>query len=159
MRAKWIFAALAYGAGALGFATMRRKPESLWYRMLRKPAFQPPSWVFGPVWNVLYGAIAYAGWRVFEAPPSPQRSAALRWWGAQLALNAAWTPLFFGLQRPRAALADLALLDGAATSFALTAAKVDERAAAATLPYLAWLGFATALNTSIVRNNPRLLAR
>jgi tryptophan-rich sensory protein len=159
MRAKWIFAALAYGAGALGFVTMRNKPKSLWYRLLRKPSFQPPNWLFGPVWNVLYGTIAYAGWRVFQSPPSEQRSAALRWWGAQMALNAAWTPLFFGLQRPRAALADIALLDGAATTFTMKAAAVDERAAAATLPYLAWLGLATALNASIVRHNPKFLAR
>ncbi|MBX3162583.1 MAG: tryptophan-rich sensory protein [Deltaproteobacteria bacterium] len=148
--------AMAVGAAAgLGALTMRGKgrPEGRWFRMLRKPRFQPPDRVFGPVWTVLYATIAYSGWRVWSRPASRARTGALGLWGAQLALNAAWTPLFFGARRPGFALADLVALDAAATSYALTARKVDARAAWAVVPYLAWLGFATVLNTTIFAKN------
>ena len=149
------FTLLSYGAAALGSLAMRgtRRPDGAWFRSLDKPSFQPPPWVFGPVWTVLYGTIAYAGYRVWKAPKSPARTRALVLWGTQLALNAAWTPLFFGARRPKAALADLAALDVAAGAFAAQAARVDQRAAVAFAPYLAWLSFASVLNGSIAANN------
>ena len=151
------FGALAAGAAALGGLMMRGKgrPDGGWYRSLRKPAFQPPNWVFGPVWSVLYATIAYAGWRTWKAKASPERSRALALWGAQLGLNALWTPLFFGARRPALALADLAALDATATGFATVARRVDPAATKVFVPYLAWLAFATALNTAIVAKNPR----
>ena len=151
------FGALSYGASALGALTMRGRgsERSLWYRSLRKPAFQPPGWVFGPVWTALYGTIAYSGYRIWRAPKSPARTRALALWGTQLALNAAWTPLFFRAHRPRAALADLIALDAAAGAYTAAAAAVDPRAAKVVAPYLAWLGFATTLNGAIVVKNPR----
>jgi benzodiazapine receptor len=154
------FAALSYAAGALGAATVRgaRRP-GWWFRVLRKSPVQPPDRLFGPVWTALYAAIAYSAWRVWRAPASPERTRALALGSAQLALNAAWTPLFFGAHRPRAALVDLIALDAAATAYAAAAAKVDRTAAALVAPYLAWLGFATHLNASIVARNPRILAR
>lgn len=153
--AKAGFTLLSYGAAALGTLTMRGKgrPDGAWYRSLDKPVFQPPPWVFGPVWTVLYGTIAYAGYRVWKAPASPERTRALALWGTQLALNAAWTPLFFGARRPKAALADMAALDVAAAAFAAQAAKVDRSAAIAVAPYLAWISFASVLNGSIVAKN------
>ncbi len=74
-------------------------------------------------------------------------------------MNAAWSPLFFGLRRPRAALVDAALLVAAIGAYARAASRVDRLAAALVLPYLAWSAFALALNGEIVRRNPRLLAR
>ena len=149
------FTLLSYGAAALGTLTMRGKgrPDGPWFRTLAKPSFEPPSWVFGPVWTVLYGTIAYAGYRVWKAPRSARRTRALALWGTQLALNAAWTPLFFGARKPTAALADIAALDVAAGAFAAQAANVDVRAAVAFAPYLAWLSFASLLNGSIVAKN------
>lgn len=161
-RSGWVglgLSALCYGVAAVGAATMRGggSPKSLWYRVLRKPPLQPPNRVFGPVWSVLYGAIAYSGWKVWRAPKSPERSRALALWAAQLGLNGAWTPLFFGARRPKLALADLAALDAAATAYAAAAAEVDRTAALVVAPYLAWLGFATYLNAEIVARNPRAL--
>lgn len=146
---------LSYGAGVVGVLLMRnRGPRDAWYQALRKPSFQPPGWVFAPVWNVLYGAIAYSAYRVWRAGPSRARTIALTLWGAQLALNAAWTPTFFGARAPRFALADMALLDAAACAYAVAAARVDRTASLVATPYLGWLGFATAINASIVRLNP-----
>ncbi|CAN5764105.1 tryptophan-rich sensory protein [soil metagenome] len=149
------FAAASYGAAALGALTMRGKgrPDGAWYRSLNKPVFQPPSAAVGPVWSVLYGTIAYSGWRVWRAPESPERTRALALWATQLALNAAWTPLFFGARKPAAALVDMVALDVAAGAYAAAAAKVDRQAAAVFAPYLAWIAFATALNGAIVVKN------
>lgn len=149
------FTAAVAGAAALGGLAMRGKgrAQRSWFRSLRKPSFQPPAWVFGPAWTVLYAAIAYSGWRVWKAPPSRERDRALRLWGTQLGLNAAWTPLFFGARRPGVALVDIVVLDAAASGYAAAARDVDRRAAVIVVPYLAWLGFATLLNASIVARN------
>jgi len=151
------FGALCFGVGALGALTMRGRgrPGGLWFRSLEKSPLQPPDRVFAPVWTVLYAAIAYSGYKIWKAPASPERTRALALWGAQLALNGAWTPIFFGARRPVAALADLLALDAAATAYALSAAKVDRPAAVSVAPYLGWIGFATYLNSHIVASNPR----
>ena len=151
------FGALCLGVGALGALTMRGRgrPGGLWFRSLKKSPLQPPDRVFAPVWTVLYAAIAYSGYKIWKAPASPERTRALALWGTQLALNAAWTPIFFGARRPVAALADLIALDAAATAYAVSAAKVDRSAAASVAPYLGWIGFATYLNSHIVTSNPR----
>lgn len=152
------FAALTYGAGVLGVLSMRKRPRGLWYQLLRKPSYQPPPWVFAPVWNVLYGAIAYSGYRLFHARPSRARSVGLGLWATQLALNAAWTPIFFGARRARLALLDIVALDAAVAAYAVVSARADRRASVAVAPYVGWLGLATALNASIVEKNPAFLA-
>jgi len=102
---------------------------------------------------VLYAMIAASGFRMLRAPSSPRRSRALRAWGTQLALNAAWSPLFFRAHRPRAALLDLGLLVATTGRYVTLARGVDRTAAALMLPYLGWSLFALALNASIVRRN------
>ncbi|MDX2088873.1 MAG: TspO/MBR family protein [Kofleriaceae bacterium] len=153
------FALACYGVAALGTLTMRGRgsPNRWWFRSLRKPSFQPPDRVFAPVWTILYGTIAYSGWRIWKRPPSRRRSAALGLWAAQLVLNGAWTPLFFGARRPRAALVDLIALDVAASAYTASAARIDRMASLAFVPYLGWLGFATVLNAKIVAKNPNAL--
>jgi tryptophan-rich sensory protein len=155
------FVAATAGVAALGTLVMRGrgKPKGLWFRALRKPSYQPPNYVFGPVWTVLYATIAYAGYRIWRAPDSKQRSVALGLWTAQLILNGAWTPLFFGARKPMIALGDMIALDAAALAFTATATAVDKPAAALVAPYLGWLGFATALNAKIVAKNPSLLIK
>jgi translocator protein len=135
-------------------ATTRGKP---WYRLLRKSSLNPPDAAFGPVWTGLYAASALSAARVYRSEPSPARTRALALWGAQQALNAAWSPLFFGQRRPRAALLDLGLLWAVLGSYALQARKVDRAAAALVLPYLAWVSFAVFLNEEVVRKNPNWL--
>jgi tryptophan-rich sensory protein len=150
-----VAAGLAYGAGALGNLAMRGKgrPTGRWFRNLNKSRLEPPRTVFAPVWGVLYGSIAFAGWRIWRSKKSAARTRALRLWGTQLALNAAWTPLFFGARKPALALADMAALDAATAACIHEARKVDGAAAAAMVPYLGWLGFATMLNGAIVAKN------
>ncbi|HEX6421524.1 MAG TPA: tryptophan-rich sensory protein [Acidimicrobiales bacterium] len=148
------FAAVAGAAAAGGALVGPARPATMrWYRSLAKPPFQPPASVFGPVWSVLYGAIALSGWRVWRRPAAPDRTRALRLWAAQMAANAAWTPLFFGARRPGIALADLAAQLSSTAGYAATAARVDRPAAALMVPYLAWTAFAGVLNEEIVRRN------
>src|SRR5262245_27313374 len=84
-----VFGALTAGAGALG-AVVTNHGNQLWFRRLRKPAFQPPKAVFGPVWTVLYSLMALSGWRVWNQRAGPARSRALGLWALQLGFNAAW---------------------------------------------------------------------
>lgn len=146
-------AGLAFGAGALGSSSSSSSGRSPWYRSLRKSKANPPSWVFGPVWTGLYSAIAYSGYRVWRQPPSPERTRALQLWGAQMALNAAWTPLFFGAHRPKASAAVATALVPAVAGYIANARKVDKKAAWLMVPYLGWSSFAAFLNAQIVRKN------
>lgn len=150
------FAAPVVAAAVLGSRFGPDGGTGRWYRRLDKAPFQPPPAVFAPVWTVLYGTIAYSGYRVWAAPDHPQRKPALALWGAQLVANAAWTPTFFGARRPRAALAVLAAQLSTTAAYTAVASRVDGVAAATMTPYLAWSGFAGALNEEIVRRNPKV---
>ena len=124
-----------------------------WYERLRKPSWRPPNWVFPPAWALLYAAMALAAWLVWRragfGPP-------LALWGAQLALNAAWSWVFFGLRRPDLAFAELAALWLAVAATLAAFAPVHAAAAWLMAPYLAWVTFAGALNLAIWRlNGPR----
>ena len=146
------FGALTAGSALVGGGASDGR--QLWYRRLRKPPFQPPSWVFAPVWTVLYGLMSFSAWRVWNRPAGPKRSWALALWGVQLGFNALWSPLFFRKHRKRAALVDIAALGVSLAAYTATARKVDPGAAWMMAPYLAWVGFASALNEEIVRLNP-----
>lgn len=124
-----------------------------WFDALEKPSFNPPSSVFGPVWSILYLLIAISGARVSLQPKSRDRSAALSLWTTQLILNGAWSPLFFGAQRPDLSLLDIMLLVPAIGAYIAKARRVDKPAAAMVVPYLAWVLFATLLNAEFVRLN------
>ncbi len=118
-----------------------------WYESLAKPPLTPPNWLFGPVWSVLFLAIAIAAWLVWRAP---QRSSVpLALWGGQLALNAVWSLLFFGLNRPGLALVEIATLLLAIGATTIAFGRVRRLAAVLLLPYLAWVAFATYLNAGI----------
>jgi benzodiazapine receptor len=144
------FGGLTVAASALGARVSKPK---LWYRSLRKSKATPPSWLFGPVWTALYAAIASSGYRAWSRPASPERSRALKLWGLQLLLNAAWSPLFFGARKPKAAAAVVGALVPAIAAYSLTTRKVDKPASALMLPYLGWSLFAAYLNGQIVRKN------
>lgn len=139
-----LFLVLAVGGGlAIGYFTA----PGAWYAGLTKPGFNPPDWVFGPVWTVLYVLIAWAGWRVWERNP---RGLLMRLWWAQLVLNFLWSPVFFSAQLPAAALAIIILLLGVILAFVALAASRDRTAATLFVPYAAWVAFATVLNAAIV---------
>lgn len=122
------------------------------YRRLRQPSWAPPGSVFGPVWSVLYLFMGLAAWLVAQRGGAGG-SGALRLWGVQLVLNAAWTPLFFGARARGAALVNIVAMwvAIAATTIAFFGRRAT--AGALMLPYLAWVTFATALNYEVWRRN------
>lgn len=133
---------LTFGAAALG--GLATTPG--FYETLERPSWAPPGWVFGPVWTVLYVLMALAAFWVWRARGWRGARAALAAYGVQLALNAAWTPIFFGLREPTWALIELALLWVAVLVTIVLFARVRVGAAALLVPYFAWITFAGALN-------------
>jgi tryptophan-rich sensory protein len=138
-------------AGVIGVPFNERAVDS-WYAWLDKPSFNPPGWVFGPVWTFLYVLMAIAAWLVWRTD-DPRRRTALTLFAVQLVANAAWSPLFFGARLPGWALAELVVLWFAVAATAWWFRKIEPRAAALLVPYLAWVTFAGALNAAIVRLN------
>jgi tryptophan-rich sensory protein len=126
-----------------------------WYASLAKPPWNPPNWLFGPVWAVLYGMIAAAGWMVWRAGGGWRGAALpLGLWLVQLVLNAAWSWLFFGMHRMDQALAEITVLWLLILACTLLFWRIRPLAGAMMLPYLAWVGFAAFLNFTIWRLNP-----
>jgi tryptophan-rich sensory protein len=123
--------------------------DASWYRELPRPGFAPPGWVFGPVWITLYALMGVAAWLVWRARPSIARRSALAWFAIQLAINAAWTPVFFGLRSPVGGLVVIVLLVAAIVATIVRFRPVSPAAGWLLAPYLAWVTFATALNASI----------
>jgi tryptophan-rich sensory protein len=146
------FLALCFAVAALG-GWVTQESVGTWYRTLRKPAFNPPDWVFGPVWTLLYATIAVAGWRAWRKRARPPTRAAFLAYGAQLALNLLWSFLFFGARHVGPALVDIAALLVAIVLTIALFARLDRMAAALLLPYAAWVSFAAALNFAIWRLN------
>ena len=120
-----------------------------WYDHIAKPAWNPPNWVFGPVWTALYVLMAVAAWRVWRKPATQAVDDALFFYGVQLALNAIWSPMFFGLQNPLIALMDIVLLLAVAGVTTAMFWRIDRVAGMLFLPYAAWVAFATALNAAV----------
>jgi benzodiazapine receptor len=122
-----------------------------WYSQLQKPDWNPPSWVFGPVWTALYLGIAVAGWLVWRE--TRRVGPALQLWGLQLVANGLWSWLFFGLHRPGLALIDIAVLLCLIVSFVIASRRYSVVASWLFVPYAIWVGFAAALNGWIWRAN------
>lgn len=124
-----------------------------WYEGLNKPAFNPPSWLFGPVWFVLYLAMGTAAWMVWRKSGFRGAALALGLYMCQLVLNAAWTPVFFGLKQPGAAFAVIVAM-WVAIALTIVAFWKHRRVAAGLLvPYLLWVSFASVLNFSLWQMN------
>ncbi len=128
--------------------------RSHWYQGLAKPTWQPPGPVFGPAWTALYGLIATASARTLDRMPAPERRAYAIALGTNLVLNTGWTWLFFTAKRPRAALAEIVLLEASTVDLIRRSARHDGLSAGLLAPYAAWVGFATALTAAIARKNP-----
>jgi translocator protein len=137
-------AAVAVVAAVGGLAAANSREV---YAGLAQPPWAPPSWLFGPVWTVLYLLIAVSGWLCRRAGGTRREFA---WYALGLLLNAAWTPLFFGLGAYTPALVEIVVLDAVIVGTILTFRRRSTTAAALQLPYLAWALFATALNAAIV---------
>ncbi|GDX08252.1 sensory protein TspO [Verrucomicrobiota bacterium] len=124
-----------------------------WFAALKKPAWNPPSWIFGPVWTALYAMMAAAAWLVWQRGGWKEQRKPLLIFLAQLALNAVWTPLFFGLHRPGVAFAEIVLLWLAIVATLVAFRPVNRTAAWLLVPYLAWVSFAAVLNGTLWRLN------
>ncbi len=121
-----------------------------WYRQLAKPVFNPPDWLFPPVWNVLFALMAVAAWRIWErVPAGVLRRTALALFALQLGANLLWSVLFFGLQQPGAALLELVVLEALVVITAVVFWRHDRVAGLLLVPYALWGGFAGALNAGI----------
>jgi len=147
-----VFSVICLAVAAVGGAATYPRIEG-WYAALSKPPWTPPGWVFGPVWTVLYLAMAVAAWLVWRQKGWAGARAALALFAVQLGLNAAWSWLFFGLMSPALGFLDIVLLW---LAIAATLVAFWRRSLAAGLllaPYLAWVSFAAALNFSIWQLN------
>jgi translocator protein len=143
-----LFIVLVLGGGTLiGLMTL----PGAWYAGLAKPPFNPPNWIFAPVWTLLYIMVAIAGWRTWQSEP---RARAMMAWFVQLALNFIWSPVFFGAHKIGAALIIVTMLLAAILAFIVMRWPRDRTAALLFMPYAAWVAFATLLNGSIWILNP-----
>ncbi len=142
-----VFLLVVLGVGALiGTQTQ----PGTWYESLEKPFFNPPNWIFGPVWTALYILIAIAGWRTFiRAPRSPQMGV----WVLQMVFNWAWSPVWFGLKLQWPAFAVIAVIFALIITFIVMTWNRDRPSALMFVPYAAWVGFASILNFSIAVMN------
>jgi tryptophan-rich sensory protein len=146
----YYFLLATLGVGAL--ASLITAPAiPTWYAGLSHPAIAPPNWVFAPVWTALYVLMAAAAWRVWKQ--TGLRSAEMTVYAVQLALNFAWSAIFFGLHRIGAALFEIAALDLAVLATAILFVRRDRLAGLLFAPYLAWVLFAAALTHAFWRRN------
>ena len=152
-KSEWIalilFLAACLAVGGLGsFATLPEIPA--WYANLKKPSWTPPNWLFGPVWTTLYAAMAVAAWLVWKRAGW---HGALTLFAIQLALNLAWSFIFFKFHRPGWAFLEILLLWIAIAATMISFAPISKLSAALLAPYLVWVTYAAALNFSVWRLN------
>ena len=148
--AGWIVLSTAVG-GISGLLT--RPSISGWYRTLRKPSFNPPNWIFAPVWTALYILMGISARLVWEQPASQPRTYGLVWFLIQLGLNFLWSLIFFRWCAIAGALGEISVLWLAILATMVLFWEVRPLAGWLMVPYLAWVSFATILNLAIFRLN------
>lgn len=144
---------------AIGFTSGMTTAEAIpnWYVNLNKPVFNPPNWLFGPAWTLLYILMGIAFARIWhQYKPETAYRLAIGLFVVQLVLNFFWTLIFFGMKNPALALAEIVVLWGFILATILQFRKLDTVAAWLLVPYLAWVSFATLLNFMIWKLNPEL---
>ena len=141
---------VCFGASGLGALFMAGDSVNTWYAQLQKPSFTPPDWVFGPAWTILYLLMAISVFLVWnKGLDYPKVKQSLGLFLIQLALNAFWTPLFFGFHLILPAFIDIIVLWFAILFTMLAFKRISLRAAILLIPYLIWVGYATILNGSM----------
>lgn len=124
-----------------------------WYQRLNKPSFNPPDWLFGPAWTVLFVMMAVAGWMAWRRSWNHQRRVVIFAFSVQLGLNFLWSVLFFGLQLVGVALIEVVLLLASIIWTIYVFWPIDKRAALLFTPYACWVSFAIVLNAAIWQLN------
>jgi tryptophan-rich sensory protein len=143
------FIVVSFLAAALGSAATTNGVTT-WYTTIVKPTWNPPNWVFAPVWTTLYLLMSIAAWRAWRAAATPSEATKTLWlYGAQLVLNALWSVLFFSLHRPDLALLEIVLFLALLITLFVRFARTDRLAAILWSPYVAWVSFASFLNYTI----------
>ncbi len=142
------FLAASFTAAAIGGLTTADNVRT-WYPEINKPSWNPPSWLFGPVWTVLYVFMSIAAWRIWRLRESADATIALRLFFVQLVLNALWSLIFFGLHSPGWAFIEIVILWGLLANLQGRFWRLDRFAGCLWAPYLAWVSFATILNATI----------
>jgi translocator protein len=143
---------ICFAAAGIGGAVTTPKIVN-WYSTLAKPSWNPPSWIFGPVWSVLYFCMAVAAWLIWRQGGFSVATTPLTLFGVQLVLNLLWSCLFFGLRSPGLAFLDVILLWMAIVATMVTFWQRSTAAGILFVPYLAWVSFASVLNFVIWRLN------
>lgn len=139
---------IAQSAGLIG-SIFTANSVNTWYTTINKPSFNPPSWIFGPVWITLYTLMGIAAFLIWNKKKSSQRTKALFVYGIQLVLNTLWSILFFGLQNPGMAFFEILFLLAFILATICFFFKQSKPAAYLLIPYLAWVSFAAILNYNI----------
>ncbi|MCY7315287.1 MAG: tryptophan-rich sensory protein [Rubrivivax sp.] len=152
--------AIAVAASALALpaaAGWRWGPQrfaaGIWYRLLHKPGFKPPDPVFPMAWSVIDTALAVGAYRLLRSPSSPPRNRALGFCALNVALIGGWSAMFFGRRNLPASTAVAAVMVGSGAAYIAQASQVDRPAAAAGVPFVAWVAFATVLTGAIWQRN------
>lgn len=145
-----VFVGAAFLAGVIGSAATFENVRA-WYPLLVKPSWNPPNWIFAPVWTILYVLMGTAAWRAWRTGPAARPYVA--GYFGQLVLNALWSILFFGLKQPAWALAEIILLWVCLSWLLGGFWRLDRLAGVLWLPYALWVSYAAVLNAAIVRLN------
>ncbi len=145
--AAWVLVSLSAGLVGSQFT------PGEWYEGLQKPSWNPPSWVFGPVWTALYILMGVAAWMVWRERGFGGSSPALYVFLAQLVLNGLWSYLFFGINSPMWAFLEILVLEALIVVTLVLFWRVRTAAGALLLPYVLWVGFASLLNLTLWRLN------
>lgn len=154
--------AVAVVMGASAVVAMRNSPDPLhprirrWYKRLDKPGFTPPDPVFGAVWPVLETGLAFGGYRLLRHSSSAPRNTAMGLWLLTTAMVGGWTQIFFGERKLGASAVASGAMLATGAGYVVAAARVDRPAAAAAVPFVAWLGFATLLAEQVWEKNAEL---
>lgn len=147
-----VLVGLCLAVGALG-GWVTADSVKTWYTTINKPSFTPPNWVFGPVWTVLYVLMGIAGWRVWCKARPDQLRVPLALFAVQLALNLAWSVVFFGAHRIGGAVVVIVGLEAAILATMVAFRRIDGLAALLLVPYALWVAFAAVLNIAVWQLN------
>lgn len=149
-----LLSAIAWMVGLCLFGGLMT-PRADLYARLRKPAWQPPGWAFGPGWTIILGLAAWAALRAWNVGGAAQQRDVLILFGVNGVFHLLWSPLFFKLQRPDWALIEVPFLWTSVFAMLIGLWPIDRLAAMLILPYLGWVAFAASLNWKVVDLNPR----
>jgi len=147
-----LFLAICFAAAGIGGAVTTPKIGG-WYATLVKPSWNPPNWIFGPVWSALYFSMAVAAWLVWRQGGVAGAKVPLALFAIQLGLNVLWSVIFFGLEKPGLAFVEVLVLWATIAAAMVAFWLRSTLAGILFVPYLAWVGFASVLNFAIWRLN------